>query len=229
MRKRTKIICMALAAFFAFSALAASAQGADQWYKSTTQNGTFTVLGGANAIKGGSGASTLAVTALGFTIECKKSELTGSPVINNLSAAAVIKGTVTFTECQIKGVSTAVCQVKSVGKPNGTIATTALTGLTNTTTGANKGHVQFSPDSGIFTEIEILGGECAFLQTTPQKVEKAVEGVLSPAGNVAAQKATLEFPSTALAGSTITYGGNPAKFVSTQTAELVSGEWVMLK
>lgn len=238
MRKRTKIICMALAAFVAFSALAASAQAADQWYTSTTKEGTFTTVPvGTNlALSGTSGVSTLAVPALGFTIECKKDSFSGSiqnvitvkegPVEGHITAA------VTFEECQIKGVSTAVCQVKSAGNPKGSakISTVNLTGKINTSTGANKGHALFAPASGtVFTEIEILGEECAFLQAEPVKVTGAVEGAVSPEGNVAAQKAVLTFPSPALSGSTLKYGASTATFVSTETGELTSKEWVMLK
>ncbi len=235
MKTQAKIISTAIAAFVAFSAVAASAGAADQWYTSTTETGTFTTLpaGFQKAIVGTSGVSTLEVPKLGFTIECKKDQLNGFPNISNMfGTEAVIEGAVLFTECQIKGTSTAVCQVRSKGRVNGQIQTNALTGVTNTSTGANKGHMLFAASPGAaapFAEVEILGEECAFLQARPQTVFGSVEGVLSPAGNTAARKLVLEFPSTSLPGTSIIYGGNPAKFKSTETAELISGEWIVLK
>jgi hypothetical protein len=231
MKTPTRIICMAMAAFFAF---AASAQAADQWYTSTTQLGTFTTIpvGTSKAISGTSGVSTFAVPALGFTTECKKDSFTGSiqNVATPVTVEAHITTKLTFEECQIKGVSTSVCQVRSVGNPNGKVTTVELTGKINTSTGANKPHVLFSPKSGsVIYEKEILGEECAFLQASPVKTTGALEGSLSPQGNVATQKAVLPFPSPALSGSTLNYGGNSATFVGTETAELESKEWVNLK
>lgn len=230
-----KITFTALAAVFVFSAVATSAQASDQWYTSTTETGTFTTLpaGTHKTIIGTSGVSTLEIPALGFTIECKKDQLNGFPnIFNKFGTEAAIEGAVLFTECQIKGASPAVCQVRSKGRANGQIQTNALTGVTNTNTGANKGHMLFTASPGAaapFAEIEILGEECAFLQSKPALVFGSLEGVLSPAGNTAARKLVLEFPSTALPGTSIIYGGNPAKFKSTETAELVSGEWIVLK
>lgn len=234
MKTRTKRICMALAAFFAFSAIAASAQAADQWYTSTTQLGTFTTIpvGTSKPISGTSGVSTFAVPALGITTECKKDSFTGS--IQNVATPTTVEAHITtkltFEECQIKGVSTSVCQVRSVGNPNGKVTTVELTGQINTSTGANKPHVLFAPKTGsVIYEKEILGEECPFFEVAPVKTTGALEGSLSPEGNVAAQKAVLTFPSPALSGSTLKYGANAATFVSTETAELTSKEWIMLK
>lgn len=233
MKKRTKLICTALAVFFAFSAVAASAQAADQWYVGPKGGPFVTIPVGNNVpIKGTSGVSTLAVPALGFTIECKKDVITGS--IQNANTAGVVEAHVTaivhFKECQIKGVSTAVCQVKSPGSVAGEITTKSLTGKVNTTTGKNKAHAVFSPSEGTaFTEIEILGEECAFLQAEAVKVTGAVEGSVSPEGEKEAQQAVITFPSPALGGSTLKYGASTATFVSTETSELESGEWVVLK
>ncbi len=235
MKKRTKIICMALAAFFAFSALAASAQAADQWYTSATETGTFTTLpvGSNVTISGTSGISTLAVPKAGFTIECKEDTFTATiqnattPVEAHITVAA---GGLVFKKCQLKGTSTEVCQVRSAGKPNGEISVNnELTGKTNTTTGANLAHAIFTPTNAEekFVEIEILGEECSVKQAGAIKVTGKVEGVLSPKGEVASQTATLEFPATALSGSTIKYGTNPATFVSTESAK-TSGTWIKL-
>lgn len=58
------------------------------------------------------------------------------------------------------------------------------------------------------------------------QVTGAVEGSVSPEGNVVAQKAVLTFPSPALSGSTLKYGASTATFVSTETGELRSMEWM---
>ncbi len=234
MKNRTKIICMGLAAFIAPSALAASAEAADEWYTNTTETGTFTALALVSnvAVTGTSGISTLAVPKAGSRIECKDDTWTGT--IQNASTGGVVEAHITVTAtmstgCQLKGTSTEICQVRSKGQTTGTITTNALTGKTNTGTGVNIAHVLLAPAPGtVITEIEILGAECSVRQLSPVQTTGTLEGALTPGGEVASQTPTFDFPATALSGTTLKYGSNPATLVSTESAK-TSGTWIKLQ
>ncbi len=236
MKTRTKLFCIAMAALIVAGARTAAAPAADQWYTSTTQTGTFTTVPVATnvPISGISGKSLLKVPAAGFTIECAADSFAGTlqnattPVEAHITVASGMK----FTGCQLEGASPMVCDVHSKGQASGSrIITLAaeLKGHSNTITGAKKAHALFTPVAGgFFTEVEILGGECSVEQAAPAKVTGAVEGSVSPEGEVASQTETFTFPSTALGGSTLKYGVDPATFVSTETATVTSGQWVKL-
>lgn len=239
MKKRTKIIGLAIAAICAFSAIAATAQAADQWYTGTTSPLTTLAVGSSKPVVGKSGTSRLTVPSLGLSVVCTADSFKGT--ITNVSTGGVVEAHigvpagVKFTGCSIKthpaGGAT-VCTVKSTGQAAGTIVTAALTGKFNTTTGAGKAHVQLSPATGTtFTTIEI-GGGCAFETGESTPVAGSVEGTqTSPALATEESHSTVySFPETALSGSSLKLGTAAATFISTEEVELeTAGEKAQIK
>ncbi len=167
--------------------------------------------------------------AAGFTIECTSGTFAGS--IQNattpVEAHITIPGGLTFTGCKLTGVSTAVSQVKSKTQATGRIVTNALTGRTNTSTGARSAHAVFGPAMGsIFTKIAIPRRRM-LSRPNQSGAGDGSDGRERPAfGETASQNAIVPFPTLALSGTTIKYGTNPATFVSTENATVFPSEWV---
>jgi hypothetical protein len=225
MKKRTKIIGLALAALFAFSAFAAASAQAHEWWV----NGKTLPVGTDKTMTGTGGVSTLSVPKLALTLQSKKAKVTGA-ITNVETTKGVVEAHVTaqvhFEEVTVKGAE-AVCTVKSPGSANGEVTTNILTGKPTTTTGTKVAHVLFSPketSGGVattkFTEIEILGEECSAATIGAVAITGSVEGKVSPEVGVESTEATSEFPSTPLSGSSLLFGNNPATYAGTQTTML---------
>jgi hypothetical protein len=223
MSKRNKVIGVALVALFAFSAIAASAQAADQWFV----NGTTLPTTQTRAVKGKSGVSRLTTPGLGLSIVCNKDVITNAKITNVSTSGVVeahIQAQVHFTECVVKthpGLAATTCVVHSAGAEGGTITTNLLTGKFNTSTGAHHAHVLLAPSSGTaFVEIEIEG--CAFETGEPLPVTGNVEGsITNPAeANVEQHETTVSFPETALSGSTLKLGAFASTYSGTEELEL---------
>jgi hypothetical protein len=243
MKKRTKIIGLAIAAFCAFSAYAATAQAADQWFVGTKAPLTTLAVGQSRAVKGKSGASRLTVPGLGVSIQATADSFTGK--ITNVATPTTVEAHigitsgVKFTGAVVKthpGLAATTCTVNSVGQPAGTILTTPLTGkfLTNTEKAPKTAHVLLKPATGtVFTEIEINGASCAFnTGGVPLEVTGNVEGaVISPMeANTPSHSTTVEFPETALVGSTLKLGAFSSQYIGNEEVELeTAGELASLE
>lgn len=240
MTKRTKIIGLAAAALCAFSAFAATTQGADQWFVGATAPLTTLAVGTNKPIKGRSGTSRLTIPTFGIAIHCTADSFTGS--LQNVSTSGVVEAHtsissgVKFTGCDVQahpsGQTIPQCTVKSPGQANGTILTKPLTGKINTTTGAHKAHTLIAPATGtLFAEIEI-GGGCSFETAEATPVTGTVEGtVTTPVeGNVESHERTVQFPEAALSGSTLKLGAFASTYIGTEEIELeTAGEKAKLE
>lgn len=232
------MIGLAVAAICAFSAFAAAAQAADQWYTGTTEPLTTIPVTSSKPVTGKTFAATLTVPGFGTSIQCSGS-FTGT--IQNVSTAGVVEAHitipsgVTFTGCVVKthpALGGTTCTVKSPGQASGTIKTVGLTGKFNTSTGEEKAHVLLAPATGTtFTEIEI-GGGCALETPEATPVTGAAEGaVTSPVkASTASHELTVTFPTTALSGSTLKLGAFVSTFSGVEVVELsTAGEKAQLK
>ena len=224
MRKRTKVIGLALAALFAFSAFAAASAQGETW--SVNNGGSFETLSGETNVKGTGGTSILWVGENRF-IDCTSSHTTGK--LKNEPGAKASHVKVVFTECMLFEQSTEVCEIDghtaSGTSPAGTIETEELKGEVVTNTGNSTAHIKLEPENAnnLFVSIGISGEECALASPELKEVKGAVEGTLSPNVGEPTSSGTVTFPHPALSGSSLTYGESAAEFQGATAIEMEGG------
>jgi hypothetical protein len=210
---KPRIILLGVLAAFALSAVAAATASAHEYIaegKAITEllDGTST-----------SGKSILAGEILGTKVE----------IISTLSSGTFSigpNGTSTFIT-NFTGLS--VEEINSKGElialPKCTVASAQAKGLDQLLETSGKWLDSFTPPAGskIFSEFKITGSECALAKAAAYKVEGTANGILiNP--TVENLLGMIEFNPKEAGSQSLTFGGNPATFESTQSLVLNDGK-----
>jgi hypothetical protein len=210
---KPRIILLGVLASFALSAVAAATASAHEYFAET--KAITTLLDGTST----SGKSILAGEILGTKIE----------IISTLSSGTFSigpNGTSTFTT-NFTGLS--IEEINSKGElialPKCTVENATATGVDQLLETSGKWLDTFSPKSPstVFAEFKISGSECALAKTAKYKAEGSVNAILI---NPEEEKALgmIEFNPKEAGSQSLTFGGNPATFESTQSLILNDGK-----
>jgi hypothetical protein len=202
------------------AAFASAAQAAPRW----KVGGAFLASGASKTFTATSGQVSLGISSAGISFQCSSGSMTGKIEGTSAGVKGKESGVIwTLTGCQLKGTSTAICQVHTEGKPAGTIGFDLLKGTLGTYGGAPT--ILYTPEvsTELTRAVQIEGAECSWdgfsVRTTGQLEAKISKGM-----NVEALSVPVEFPATALPGSTWSWAGNPGTIVESLSMALSSGE-----